>query len=187
MVEGTDIRSMGPDELLQLIGRYPWYGGARKLLCVKLAAMGSGSEALYAEAALYLPSRSKVTALAGNGGNDGFADAAISDLIRREVGSRQIVVVGGDYFSQSEYDGVRRSEDGIFSSFATRGSDAPLEEYAADTDSKFCTEALAQIYQEQGYTDKAREIYSKLSLRYPEKSVYFAARIEEIKENQIKQ
>ena len=36
------------------------------------------------------------------------------------------------------------------------------------------------FYLDQGYKDKAKEIYSKLSLRYPEKSAYFAALIEKI-------
>ena len=41
-----------------------------------------------------------------------------------------------------------------------------------------CTETLARIYLEQDYAQKAIEIYSKLSLRYPEKSIYFASLIE---------
>ena len=45
----------------------------------------------------------------------------------------------------------------------------------------FCTEALAQIYAEQGYYEQARAIYSQLSLRFPEKSAYFAALIEKLK------
>jgi hypothetical protein len=48
----------------------------------------------------------------------------------------------------------------------------------------FCTETLAKIYLEQDYTEQAIDIYSKLSLRYPEKSVYFAALIDEIKQKE---
>lgn len=39
------------------------------------------------------------------------------------------------------------------------------------------SETLAQIHAQQGNTDKAIEIYRKLSLKYPEKSRYFAAQI----------
>jgi tetratricopeptide (TPR) repeat protein len=42
------------------------------------------------------------------------------------------------------------------------------------------TETLAMIYFEQKKYDKALEAFNKLSLKYPEKSVYFATRIEEI-------
>ena len=42
------------------------------------------------------------------------------------------------------------------------------------------TETLANIYFQQKNYNKAIESFQKLSLKYPEKSVYFASRIEEI-------
>jgi len=51
----------------------------------------------------------------------------------------------------------------------------------ANTTADVITEAMAEIWLKQGNKRKAIDIYSKLSFIFPEKSVYFASRIEQIK------
>lgn len=55
-----------------------------------------------------------------------------------------------------------------------------IEERSVSENDEILTETLASIYLKQGKTEKAVSIFKKLSLKYPEKSSYFASRIAEI-------
>ena len=187
-----DLKTLNLEELNGVVSIYPWFALARAELCRRMAALGEGawSDEKFAEQALYMGSRRLIFDLMEQAKAKG-KEAPVGELIegyfapgakRRE--GRQIFVVGGDYFSAEQYEGVRLEQDNIFSSFAGQ----PLEDGATSADAveeftDFCTESLAKVYLDQGYKDKAKEIYSKLSLRYPEKSVYFAALIEKIDQN----
>lgn len=55
------------------------------------------------------------------------------------------------------------------------------EQAQADEAPEFVTETLAKIYVRQGMYKQAISAYQKLSLKYPEKNIYFAGQIEEVK------
>jgi hypothetical protein len=64
-------------------------------------------------------------------------------------------------------------------------TDYPVEDISktfVEETGGFVTETLARIYISQGYYSKAIDIYEKLSLKFPEKSSYFASQIEMVKE-----
>ena len=72
--------------------------------------------------------------------------------------------------------------------FSSRGINTSENSYAiadhddtANENDEFITETLAKIYIKQGLYQKAVDAFHRLILKYPEKSVYFARQIEEVK------
>ena len=189
MVNPIDIHALTLEELSGVISLYPWYGGARMELCHRMAALGALSETQIAETALHLVHRSQLADLVDTGRQADCSDKDARRLMQAfmpeeptPVQTAKVYVVGGDYFSQDQYAGARSEGDGIFSKFAAKAREEGFTEAEPQEESSaaFCTETLAGIYLEQGYVEEAKDIYSRLSLRYPEKSVYFAALIEKI-------
>lgn len=190
-----DIKRLTLDELAGVLTLYPWYAAARKELCVRMVRTGDWGTAQYADAAMYMPSRRVISDLVRSVGTRDYSDKDISRILREYIDKAapskaadgqgearsSVRVVGGDFFSKSEYEAVSREEDRIFSSFALNARGEASED-SADADGElFCTETMAAIYAEQGYYERAEKIYSRLSLLYPEKSAYFASLIEKIK------
>ena len=183
------LESLNLEEVAGVVSIYPWFGAARKELCRRMAELGPGawSDERYAQEALYVGSRKLIYDLARGKEKADLSDKEIGELLNSyftpaESGDeiRKIVVVGGDYFSQKDYDSVRKEDDNYFAGFCP-DADAPAKDVSPiDEFTDFCTESLAKVYLDQGYPDAARKIYSQLSLRYPEKSVYFATLIEKI-------
>ena len=193
-MEYIDLKKLNFDELVGVVNLYPWFGGARKELCARMNRMGGQcSESQFAEAAMYIAARSKMSEMMRGGKSEDWADADVEALLKRYISTdvedksgnveqRRVYVVGGDYFSQAEYDKVRRNDDNVFSRYAAKAKQEKTYEETGVSEFDMYTETLAQIYLEQGYPEQARNIYSKLLLANPEKNTYFAALIQKIDE-----
>ena len=190
-----DLKKLNIDELVGVVNLYTWFGGARKELCERMSRMGGGGwgEAQYADAAMYIASRSKLSDLMRASRSRDWTDTDVEKLIKSYIAEdtavseepaaqRKVHVVGGDYFSQAEYDKVRRTDDNVFSRYAAKAKQEKSYDLQEETEFDLYTETLAQIYLEQGYPEQARSIYSKLILANPEKNAYFAALISKIDE-----
>ena len=192
-----DLKKLTLDELVGVVNLYPWFGGARKELCVRMSRMGdSWGKEQYAEAALYVGSRGKLSSLMRSTDPQTWTDADVEELIKAyiseaapvqedapETDKKKTYAGVGDYFTQEDYDKVRKSDDNVFSRYAAKvRQEKPEQTTEQSDDLGFYTETLAQIYAEQGYFDQAKRIYSKLILAYPEKSAYFATLIQKMNE-----
>ena len=188
-----DLRKLTLDELMGVVNLYPWFGGARKELCMRMRTMGDAwDKSQYADAAMYVGAREMISEIVRSGTAANWEDADVEKHIKTYISetkpeentTRRKVYAGvGDYFSQEDYDQVRSSQDNVFSRYAAKARKDKVEksdDVAGDLG--FYTETLAQIYAEQGYYEQAKRIYSKLILAYPEKSAYFATLIQKIEE-----
>lgn len=189
-----DLKKLNLDELAGVVNLYPWFGGARKELCDRMSRMGGvWGAGQYADAAMYIGAREKMADLLRASQQKDWSDADVEKLlksyiaenepeVKEESEKRRVHVVGGDYFSQDDYDKVRTSGDNVFSRYAAKARQEKAYEDVEEAEFDLYTETLAQIYAEQGYYEQAKTIYSKLILAYPEKSAYFATLIEKLNE-----
>jgi hypothetical protein len=83
-----------------------------------------------------------------------------------------------DNFLSSNQGSIRRSQKDEVN--VENGNRLDIIEKSDTENEEVITETLAGIYLQQKNYEKALSAYKKLSLKYPEKSIYFATQIEEI-------
>jgi hypothetical protein len=191
-----DLKKLNLDELIGVVNLYPWFGGARVELCQRMSNMGGElwGVAQYADAAMYVGARENLAAMVRSSENTNWSDSDVEQILKSYISEpqpvaedaapeqRRVHVVGGDFFTQADYDQVRRVDDNVFSRYAAKARQEKSYEDELAVEFDLYTETLAQIYAEQGYYEQAKAIYSKLILAYPEKSAYFAALIQKLNE-----
>ena len=191
MVGFIDIHRLTLDELAGVVNLYPWYGAARVEMCRRMLSDGWGPGEM-ASQALFIGDRGKLSAIARSTEAVDCTDKDVKAILasfmapkpvdEKTAPDHAVRVVGGDSFSQAQYDDAARAQDNIFSRFAFKApkTEGVEEGETSDIADRFATETLARIFAEQGRTEEARRIYSRLVLDIPEKSAYFATLIDNL-------
>ena len=176
----VDIHQLSSIELQQLLEDHPWFTVARR---EALSRQGDDEEALrraLSRDAIFFLSRDEMLRLL-----TGKVKPAEEPEPEKTV-RPQYYVVGGDYFGREDFE--RLEEEGFSVTTPVFGARAGSVEYApaataeVDADRTMVSETLAEIYTAQELYQRSIEIYEKLILLNPEKSAYFAALIETVKE-----
>lgn len=167
--------------LKEIVEHYPFFGIGWMLFLKNLKILNHPDFDFYLpKGAFYVPDRKKLY-------NFLMASQAEYEGMVEELKELSKGYVPGVYRLSTEKESTDSLED-LVRSIRDKSALENARKYAKNersgfkqVDVEFVTETLARIYEKQELYGEAISAYEKLSLKYPEKSVYFASRIEEIK------
>ena len=166
------IKQMDNARLEQLLEEYPWFTLARREVYQR-----QDRETRRAGILLY---------------GVKLKDDPVTKPKKQEPAKNSYYVVGGDYFSKSDFEELEKNGQAVnvsFNPISSTVNTLNLPETASSDNKEWLdqgeilTETLAGIYLEQEFYQRAIDVYEKLILLYPEKIAYFASLIENIKKN----
>mgnify|MGYP007133726097 CR=1 FL=1 len=108
MVGKKTLQDLSLEELTGVVNVYPWFGGARLELCRRMATVGGWTREQFAREALYVSDRAEIGRLALTAPSEPKTQEQTASMM---TSSRKVHVVGGDYFSQADYDSARQKGD----------------------------------------------------------------------------
>jgi len=159
-------------EIKNTIDRFPWFQTGWVVYLIHLKKLNHPDfESTLKKVALMVPDRKKLyqllhnaSAISGQPQNTGTSNDKPNMLIDRFLNTNP---------------GIIRNQSPATKHSSSIDSNTIIAKSTAESDD-IITETLANIYLQQKNYDKAIDAFQKLSLKYPEKSIYFASRIKEI-------
>lgn len=171
-------------ELKLLTDKYPWFQLGWMLYLKNLKQIGSPEyQSVLKKVAVRVSSRK----LLYNFLNCGFQIKSEKPEFENSFSvfgglDEEVEDTGGnsliDKFLLSKPGAIRRNSDE--ENKAENENRINIVEKSTAENNELITETLAAIYLQQKNYEKALDVYKKLSLKYPGKSIYFATQIEEI-------
>ena len=166
------------NELKTIPEKYPWFQAGWLFYLKRLK---TGNPELFADVYKKVSAIIPNQKIISNYLNDTEADSfiAVSNYILPDTSEKQPDKQGDSLIDKFLKTGNTSLKSKITSGEAVENNLNPEEKSAVESDD-LITETLAAIYLRQKKYEKAQKAYEKLSLKYPEKSIYFASQIKEI-------
>ena len=178
------LNSESLSELKEILNEYPFCSSCRILLAKNHQKLKT-TEAndFIKSSSIFLPDRKKFFR---------FIHDIPEDVLIQQAAPIYSIEMSGIESTETEISNREKSiSDNLIDKFikekpaiAFKPEDDNFDEDIVSEDEKekeFISEILAELYWKQGYSAKAIKTYEKLSLKFPEKNIYFATQIEKIK------
>jgi tetratricopeptide (TPR) repeat protein len=172
------------EELQRLTEKYPSFQAAWMLYLKNLKNAGDTRyETVLKKAAPLLPDRKQLFHFLHAKSEDVYSNYNLDDaeLSPPESQGQAVSVQGKNLIDKflSSQPGLIKPDKPLLEKHSGESHEQVVARSLTEDDGMI-TETLAMIYFNQKKYDKALEAFRKLTLKYPEKSIYFASRIEEI-------